>query len=544
MANVGNWYALVYSAAVAAPSTFSILAKASPIFLTGVAPDHYSNSQDATLYLTGAGFDQTTTVDLVAADDTTYSADTVNLVPAGEVNAVFNANTVPAGVYSVVVNGGGGTSDEIANSFTFVEGGEATLSTHLILPAQIGYHISSTLYVQYSNTGDVSMRAPLLVLSATQDDRDGAIMSLDPANAGKGFWTSTMPDGFSNTIQILASGAVPGLLLPGESIQVPVYYGGWVQPWDFGYPPITFDLTTYKIDDTTPVDWSNLMDSLRPATYTPDEWAAIYSNLTARIGNTWGSYVANLDLDATYLNYLGTKDTNVQDLWSFEVQQDNSAGTLSQIARSTDVSASSPGLTLEFNRGFATSIVGRYTIGPLGFGWELNGPWLDHLTVQSQGTVSISQADGSQLLFQPRSGGGFSSPAGDTDTLVALAGGFFSTRRQDGRITMFSPDGSVQYEQDAEGNRITATYTDGLLTGLTHSDSQSLQFAYNAAGRIIQVTGPSGQVSYSYDASNEYLLSVTSTTGQTSYSYSTDGSAVMANALPHRSEPQWNARRL
>ncbi len=529
-ATAGTWYALLYATANPAPSVFSILAKAAPIFLTGVTPDHYSNSQNATLYLTGSGFDQTTTVSLVAVNGTTYPASTVSLDSATQISATFDANTVPEGVYSVVVDDTSGASDELSDSFTFVEGGEATLSTQLIIPAQVGYHISSVFYVQYSNTGDVSMQAPLLVLSATQDGRDGAIMSLNPANAGEYFRTASMPAGFSNTIQILASGAVPGLLLPGESIQVPVYYGGWVQPWDFGYPAINFNLTTYQVNDPTPVDWSSMMDSLRPASYSSDEWAAVYSNLTARIGDTWGSYVANLDLDATYLDNLGTKDSNVQDLWDFEIQQDNNAGPLSQIATTTDVSAPADGLTLEFNRGFATSIVGRYTLGPLGYGWELNGSWQDQLTEQPQGSVSISQADGSQLLFQPKSGG-YSSPLGDTDTLVALGGGSFSLQSQDGLTTVFSANGSVQYEQDADGDRITATYTNGLLTGLTASDDQSIQIAYNAAGLIDQVTGPSGQVTYSYDPSNEYLLSVTSTSGQTSYSYSTGGSAVMENAL-------------
>ena len=36
--------------------------------------------------------------------------------------------------------------------------------THLILPSVMGRHISSTIYVEYANTGSQAMPAPLLVL--------------------------------------------------------------------------------------------------------------------------------------------------------------------------------------------------------------------------------------------------------------------------------------------------------------------------------------------------------------------------------------------
>ena len=437
-AAAGTYYILLYGAAIPSQSDYSINASVSSLFLTGVTPDYYSNAADATLVLNGAGFDTSTTVDLVGADGTQYPASTIELDSADQISATFDANTAPAGVYSVVVNSANGGSAELASAFTFEAGGEATLSTNLIVPSQIGYHISSTLYVQYSNTGTVAMPAPLLVLTASQDGRDGAIMSLDAANAGEAFATSTMPAGFSNTIEILASGAVPGLLQPGESVQIPVYYGGWVQPWDSPTPPSPSTWRRTRSAIRRPwigARWrivSNRLAILRPS-------GEPYSNVTSRMGSTWGSYAAALDIDASELYHLGEPDNNVQDLWNFEIQQDDDASALSQIATTADISVSTPGLTLEFNRGFATSIVGRYTVGPLGAGWEINGPWQDQLSVQSGGLVSIIQADGSQLLFTPQKGGGYSSPSGDTDTLVALSGGLSPFRARMASRPCFRP---------------------------------------------------------------------------------------------------------
>ena len=68
-------------------------------------------------------------------------------------------------------------------------------------------------------------------------------MTLDASLQVSGFWTSATPDGYSQSVQFLASGATPGVLEPGESITVPVYYAGWLtSQWDWSRPPIYFTL--------------------------------------------------------------------------------------------------------------------------------------------------------------------------------------------------------------------------------------------------------------------------------------------------------------
>ena len=60
----------------------------------------------------------------------------------------------------------GGLTSTLPGAFTVTAAGMADLVTHLILPSQMGRHISSTIYVEYANTGNVAMPAPLLVLEA------------------------------------------------------------------------------------------------------------------------------------------------------------------------------------------------------------------------------------------------------------------------------------------------------------------------------------------------------------------------------------------
>src|SRR5262249_37894071 len=131
MATPGTWYILVYGEAIAAPGAYTLQATATGIRLTGVTPDHAGNAADMTLSLTGAGFDRTTTVSLVASGGTTYAATTVSVDLPTQITATFQAGAAPAGIYSVRVANAAGASTSLSNSFTVIAGGQATLSTNV-----------------------------------------------------------------------------------------------------------------------------------------------------------------------------------------------------------------------------------------------------------------------------------------------------------------------------------------------------------------------------------------------------------------------------
>src|SRR5205085_3599064 len=136
-------------------------------------PDHAGTAANATLTLTGLGFDNTATVILVSSSNAVFPASSVQVDLPTQLTATFNAGAVPAGTYSVKVSLDGGRSSTLPNAFRLVNGGQAHLTTEVIVPNPIGLHIAATIYVRYSNTGDVAMPAPILVLTGVQNGKQG-----------------------------------------------------------------------------------------------------------------------------------------------------------------------------------------------------------------------------------------------------------------------------------------------------------------------------------------------------------------------------------
>ena len=76
----GAWYILLYSEAALFPSTFTLTATADDLFLTRVTPDRGGTKADLVLTLTGAGFDYTTTVELVNSLGVAFAAQPLAIV--------------------------------------------------------------------------------------------------------------------------------------------------------------------------------------------------------------------------------------------------------------------------------------------------------------------------------------------------------------------------------------------------------------------------------------------------------------------------------
>ena len=128
--------------------------------------------------------------------------------------------------------------------------------------------------------------------------------------------------------------------------------------------------------------------------------------------------------------------------------------------------------------------------------WAGPTSWQTSLSEQSDDTVIVTGPGGSQRVFQPdsRNANHYFDQAGDYGVLTPTGGGTFTLTEQDGQITTFNSDGTLNYVQDTNGNKITASYTKGMLTSLKASTGQSLGiFAYNAAGLISSVTDSDGQ---------------------------------------------------
>jgi len=560
-ANAGTWFILVYGESIqSTPQSYTLRADSSAVVVSSASNQTGNPATGAAFTLSGAGFGAGSRITLVANGGVSYSPTSINLDASTQMTAVFAANTVPPGSYTIRVTQADGSTADLPQPFVMLTTAKGLLNTSIESPGFVGWHIAGTFYVDYSNTGNAPMAAPLLSFTAaTPDGYQGAFLTLDSALQTSGFWTSATPVGYANSVQILASGSTPGILQPGESGRVPIYYSGWqVGHWFNG--PISFSLTTLQADDTTPLDWPSLKTSLQPQGVSSTAWNTVYSNLlnqmgvngpagvylmpalsvvpigTLNPGGTAGQYVRLLDNEAAYLGSLGQNVKDISTLWSMAIRQaDNAQGPLHPfLASATDDAVPTPGkLSLSFSRAFAQSISGRYTMGPMGLGWSTN--WQTKAFVAIDGTVTINVPGGGQRIFQPdsRYSGRFFSEPGDAGTLSADGFGGYVLTEADGTATDFSSSGVLSFVRDTDGNTISAGYSSGRLSTLTTSTGQSLAFTYNGAGLISAVTDSLGRTtSYAYDGANLHLLSVTAYNGQvTSYAYDTNPLSGSQNAL-------------
>lgn len=547
LATPGTWFVLVYSRTAAAPSTFSLLASSNAVFLNSITPDKSVTGLAADISLSGGGFVPGTTVDLVAANNSAIAAQSVLVNSFSQLTARFNLSGVAVGDYSVRVKlPNGGPSATLPGAFHVLAAGQANLETHLILPAALGRHGLATIFVEYANTGNVAMPAPILTLqSADLDDSDKPLLTLNQTKLAQGFWTTALPNGFSHSVQIYASGAVPGVLQPGERFRVPVYYAGLQQTngtWDFTDTNVEFQVRVHLAGSNDQIDWNGLKDGLRPDFISSDAWDAVFPNLVAQIGPTFGDYVSKLSASASYLGQLGQNVTSVTELFSFLLQQAVGFSPADALFSATDADLMAPGLDLTLSRSFGGDLLERYKTGLFGRGWTT--PWDVSLEVRGDGTVVLHESADAARIYQPdgRFGGAYFSQAGDSRVLHKLAGGEFEFTSASGQTMRFSAERVFEYVQDKNGNRITAGYTAGRLSSLTHTSGASLDITTNVDGLITQVishVSPADiagrTTTYAYDG--DHLTSVTSPAGTTAYTYDTGNNAARKHAMLSITDP-------
>lgn len=537
----GKLFVLVYAQQVPAPSTFTLRVDRTPVIVGDVSPSSISAGTPSELTVRGLGFVPGLTVELIpTGGGPAIAGSDVKVLASDKISVLFNLPQATTGSFDVRVKLPNGSNNTRQAGVT-VQQGFAKLETRIIA-SLVPCCGTATLYVEYANTGTATMPAPILSLSLADPvnpaDTERPYFSLDPAIVVEGFWTSAIPDGFSDTVQFLASGESIGWLQPGERILMPVYYIGMQPPRERF--DLLFDLVVDSIEagDSTLIPWSELETELRPTSISSEAWPAIFSNLQTQAGATWNTYRQMLFDNATYLGRLGQRVSDASRLLAFEFLQASGFDPTGSIESATDTRVSAPGVALEFSRTFANSISARYQLGPMGRGWSSD--WYRSLETLIDGTVILHRSPDLQTRFQPdrRTPGAFLNETGNTSTLRRLSNGSYELAETDGLLTGFRSDGRLDRVRDANNNTITANYANNRLTTLTHSSGDLLTMAYNAAGRLISVTDSRGRVtSYAYDASNTHLVSVTGIGGTTSYEYSLGKSAASEHALTAITDP-------
>jgi len=509
VARGGTYYILAYGANLPANSPITITARTVGFGVLDTDFGQVGNAGSATLQITGAKFTGLTSAQLILGG-TTISATNYWTTDSSTLYATFDLHGATLGKYDLRVSDPASGTVTVPAALSVVTGRGAQVTAGFAGASTVLINGTYSVDVQIGNSGDADGYAPLITVSS---QRSGTPIGISPGSLSVQSYQFL---GIKNT-------GPAGVYAPQESGTFHFFY----RANSFN---VAIDMGMITADDTTPIDWSSLKESLRPTTIAPEIWTPIFANITADM-HTWGDYVVMLNKNATYLSQIGQHVSDVNTLWNFEVQQAlNRFNPMRTLSSAVDLAEVTPGLSLGISRSFANGLEERNLSGMFGRGW--NTTWDTYLTTETDGTVTIYDATGLLRQFTPAAGGGYTAISGDSGKL-SFFNGQWQVQESSGVVTAFRGDGHIDFIRDSDGNRITATYSGGRLTRLTHSSGQYIDLAYNAGGKVAAVTDSAGRTStYTYDATYTHLMSESSFDGtSSSYTYQTTGSADLVNTL-------------
>ncbi|RLE28064.1 MAG: hypothetical protein DRJ61_16855, partial [Acidobacteria bacterium] len=141
----------------AAPSVFA---------LESIGLDTAGNSGSASIPLSGSAFGSGMSVTLRPAAGVDIVAHTVAISDATLAQAVFNLADAAPGVYSVIAALAGQTA-QLPDAFTIITGSGGMLETSVIVPETVRDGRTFTGYLEYRNSGDADLPAPLLTVQGS-----------------------------------------------------------------------------------------------------------------------------------------------------------------------------------------------------------------------------------------------------------------------------------------------------------------------------------------------------------------------------------------
>ena len=486
-------------------ATLNIIDNDAALLITGFPQGASgSNKGQTTIIIAGQNFSPNDQISIIAPNGTAKAASKVYWVNETQAWATFDLQGLTTGQYDVKVANGSNSS--ISNDvFTVTDGSQGNIKVEL------SYLANGVVTVKYTNVGQTDVVAPLFRITPTN-----AQVTYPEENTV----SATLKQLLNLTLGTSDNGPA-GILAPGENGE-----------FSFAYTPngnglISFGVQQVKSGET--INWASIKAESRPDYSFIDNaaWDAIWNNLTAVFGTTTGQFQAVMTENANYLSQLGQETSDLTRLFAFEWKQAVNTLTNVSLISTTDIVDAAPGLSLTFNRTFYQSIAERYNLGGLGRGWA--SQWDLRATTDSKGNVIIRSVGDLQRVFDKQTNGTYTEDGGAT---LTITNGQYRLKEASGLVSLFGTDGKLSYVEDTNGNRISLQYTTNRLTKLVHTNGDSLTLAYNAQGRISQITDSTGQATnYSYDAAGENLLSVSNPDGTITYSYDTGNIAAKKYSL-------------
>ncbi|MCL6478057.1 MAG: SBBP repeat-containing protein [Peptococcaceae bacterium] len=184
----------------------------------------------------------------------------------------------------------------------------------------------------------------------------------------------------------------------------------------------------------------------------------------------------------------------------------------------TDLEIPTRGVPLEFTR-FYNSL-DSYN-GPLGRGWTHS--YNSHLNFNTDGSISVSYPDGHVIVFK-FDGVNYIRPAGCFELLSPGPNNTYILTFKDQKKYAFNSAGQLISIADKNGNTISLTYAENLLSTVTEPAGRSFTFTYDTNNHITSINDTVNRAVYFTYDENGYLANVQDVLGGvTQYHYDDHG---------------------
>jgi RHS repeat-associated protein len=189
--------------------------------------------------------------------------------------------------------------------------------------------------------------------------------------------------------------------------------------------------------------------------------------------------------------------------------EDVSCATGNLSKSETDFSIGGRGVGLDLTRTYNSQAAAAGKQGIFGSGWS--NSFGDHLAIEkTQKRATLTQANGSTVVFAEGTGGTYSPPAYSQDALSGSEGAGYTLMLANQTAYKFGgTTGRLESVTDRAGNATSIAYNgSGKPEMITDPASRKLKLAYNGEGLVESVEDPMGHlVKYTYEAGK--LASVT-----------------------------------
>ncbi|MCA9166385.1 MAG: PD40 domain-containing protein [Planctomycetales bacterium] len=504
----GTYYVLALSRfGAAAASPFTITPTLGGFEIQSLAPAIAANTGPVTFELHGTGF-QADSIVRLKRGGASLAASSIMRPDTTTLYATFDLNGQATGVYDLELESHRATV-VLSNAVT-VESRRVddALQVNLAAPAAVRAGRAAKLLIQYENTGNTNLVAPLLRVEAT-----GAVFKLpsQPTYQGNSLsFLGISPDGPA------------GILRPGQRASIEIDF---LNNSQLGVP-VDVQVFTSDVDDA--MDWTSFRATARPPEVTQEAWNALVSALETEIGTSLGEYQQRLADDATYLSTLGIYTPDTDRLFQLEYAAASGAFVADFLSIVDEAHLSAPGSDFIFTRMFQQSVFGRYADGIFGRGWTFN--WDYGALRQTDGSVLVRN-NAHRRLYVAQGDGSYASFTDGSS--LASSGNSLVLTEANGSEIHFDTNGRLTHVVRPAGSRVDASYDiQGRLSALQVVNGPGVTFAYNADGHVSQLTDSDGHhITYSYDPAGNQLTAYTDRFGTHHYTYISGQGALQEHAL-------------